>query len=521
MATAKPTRKAPNAAPPMPPLDSETATVANDPFLSLFMGVLRPNDPLILERGLDGSQAFELYRDLRRDGKVFAGMQKRKLAVVGRPWTVTPVSDDAAAVADAEVVSDILRGFSFDALCANLIDALLIGWQPAEIVWTLKTITTGGRARQLVAPARVVKRAHRRFVYVQEAGQPAELRMLTKEHMQRGVELPARKFIVHRVNPEDDNPYGTGLGLQLYWPTYFKRKGVLAWTKFLDRFGLPIPWGKYPAAATPREKGTLFDALRAVSNDGMIMTPEGTMIELLESKLTGGATPHQAHVEYMDDWIMEVILGQAPRGASGGALAAAANERQDVRLELSQADSDLLSETLNATLIKWICELNGLAPCTVYRKIEAEEDTRAKSDTDRNVAAMGWRLTPEAVKERYGEGWEPAPAPPPGATPFGAPSSFAEPSKTPTAGHLPAPQADAMDKIIAEELANWQPLADPMVAPVQALMDTAAREGWTAAELLKRLPEVLDRMDADALAQALTRTAFAARIGRAAGIEGD
>lgn len=39
--------------------------------------------------------------------------------------------------------------------------------------------------------------------------------MLTRENMTTGVELPDRKFIVHRVNAEDDNPYGTGLGLQI------------------------------------------------------------------------------------------------------------------------------------------------------------------------------------------------------------------------------------------------------------------------------------------------------------------
>ena len=48
--------------------------------------------------------------------------------------------------------------------------------------------------------------------------------------MLTGVPVPERKFIVHRVNPEDDNPYGAGLGLQLFWPVFFKRKEVpLQW----------------------------------------------------------------------------------------------------------------------------------------------------------------------------------------------------------------------------------------------------------------------------------------------------
>ncbi|TAN12987.1 MAG: DUF935 family protein [Burkholderiaceae bacterium] len=478
------------------------------------MGVLQSNDPLIIERGLNGSQAHELYRDLRRDGKVFAGLQKRKLAVVSRPWTVEPVSDDAAGNADAAVVSDILKGFAFDQLCNDLMDALLVGWQPAEIIWTLAPVAG---ARERVVPRRVVKRAHRRFVYLQEAGQPAALRLLTREHMQQGIALPERKFIVHRVNAEDDNPYGTGLGLQLYWPVYFKRKGVLAWTKFLDRFGLPIPWGKYPTSATPREKGTLFDALRAVSNDGMIMTPEGTMIELLESKLSGSGTPHQAHVEFMDDWIMEVILGQSPRGGSGGALAAAANERQDVRLELSQADSDLLSETLNATLVKWICELNGLAPCTVYRKVEAEEDTKATSESDLNVTQMGFQMTEEAVRAKYGEGWEKSANPPSaGANPA---NSFHTNLTIPASGSsnfAEAPHAhastdqvaldDALDKMLADDALQQQ--MEQVLAPVfeqlQKENDPQAMLGWLA-ERFPDLPE-------DALQERLSQVLFAAAV---------
>jgi phage gp29-like protein len=498
--------------PAPPPLDSEVASQAQDPFSTVFMGILRTNDPLLIERGLQGTEAHEMYRDLRRDGKVFSGLQKRKLAVVSREWTVEPAVASDQGAKDAELVDDILGGFAFDQLCNDLMDALLVGWQPAEVIWTLRDVSEDGVTRQMVVPARVVKRSHRRFVYVQDEGKPFELRLLTRGDMQRGVVLPERKFIVHRVNAEDDNPYGTGVGLQLYWPVYFKRKGVLAWTKFLDRFGLPIPWGRYPATAQAREKGTLFDALRALSNDGLVMTPEGTTIDLLESKLSGSATPHQAHVEFMDDWIMEVILGQSPRGASGGALAAASVEREDVRLELSQADSDLLSETLNATLVKWICELNGLEPCLVYRRVEKEEDLKASSETDKNVSELGFQMTEDGVKAKYGQHWERKPAPPSplSGVDNGQPTSFAE-------GDPAAP--DAIDRLVSGELAQWRDVAEPMAAPLRALLERAAADGLTAGELLDRLPELLAELDDGPLAQSLTHMAYTARLAGNAGGE--
>ena len=357
----------------------------------------------------------------------------------------------------------------------------------------------------------------RRFIYKDtEDGQPPELRLLTREQMQDGVPVLPRKFIVHTIEGEDGNPYGSGLGLQLFWPVFFKRKGVLSWNKFCDRFGTPTPWGKYPRSASAREKGTLFDALRAISNDGLVMTPEGTMIELLESKLSStGLTPNQSLVEYMDDWIAEVLLGQAPRGGSGGALAAAANEREDVRLELSQADSDLLSETLNATLIKWICELNGLQECVVYRSITKEADLKLESETDVNVASLGFKPTLEQVREKYGDGWEEA-APAAttddhATTPPKSPSSFAEPDAA-------SPEKDAIDELIQQELDQWRPVMAPMVAPLRQLLQDAARRGLTLEQVLQELPQALPEMDTAALTESLTGTAYATRLAAEAGM---
>ncbi|GAB2824548.1 hypothetical protein GCM10027276_29210 [Comamonas piscis] len=283
-----------------PQLDSEFANRLKDPFENAYMGVLRTNDPLLLERG-QGSA--ELYRDLKRDGKVFGGLQKRQLALVGKPWQVEPrVKDDAKASKDAETLTAILKGFAFDRMCGELLDALLTGLAVSEIIWTVQD--------DLVVPKRVIKRATRRFVYVQQdADSPAELRLLTRENMVTGVLVPDRKFIVHRVNPEDDNPYGTGLGLQLFWPVFFKRKGIVAWNKLNDRFGSPTPHGKYPRNATPKEKNTLADALRAMSNDGYVLTPEAYATGLWERvERSKAVMPYVRYITRGDDRVRPAHL---------------------------------------------------------------------------------------------------------------------------------------------------------------------------------------------------------------------
>lgn len=507
-----------------PEFDTEVANRLRDPYENNYMGVLRSNDPLLLERGGGSGLAFEMYRDLKRDGKVASGLQRRKLAVIGKPWQVEAIEKGAAADTAVEVVTQMLKGINFDKLCSQLLDALLVGFAPAEIVWTL------GDSNTKIMPARIVKRAQRRFVYVQDdENAPPALHLLTKSNMLTGELVPDRKFIVHCVEPEDDNPYGTGLGLQLYWPVFFKRKGILSWNKLNDRFGSPTPWGKYPKGAGPKEKGTLFDALKAMSNDGVIMTPEGMSLELLESKLTGSITTQQSLCEYMDDWIMEVILGQSPRGKGGGAMAAASNEREDVRVELSQADSDLLSETINSTLLAWFCDYNGLSPCRVYRVIKKDEDLKAASETDKNVAGMGFKLTLPAVITKYGEGWEeaaPPPAPPPEPAALPPSPSPGEPAPGVKVDAKPASFAesdlpgdpDPIDALVAAELAQWQPMVDPIAKVLQAALDESATKGETAAQFIARMPELLSQFDADALSQALTRSAFTARLAGVAGV---
>lgn len=483
-----------------PELNVEFANRLRDPFETLYMGVIQPNDPLLVERGAGP----EIYRDLKRDGKVFDGLQKRQLALIGKPWQVEPRKKSAKGTKDAETVTAILKACNFDKLCAELLEALIAGFVPAEVVWTLRD--------GLVVPERVVKRAQRRFKYVQlDENSAPQLHMLTRESLLKGVPVPDRKFIVHRVNPEDDNPYGTGLGLQLWWAVFFKRKGVVSWNKLNDRVGGPTLHGEYPRNATKKEKDTLADALRAFSNDGFVTTPEGMKVALIESKLQGNTTLQQSLCEYMDDWIAAVLTGQEARSSGGGALAAASKERADVREDLTQADSDLLSETLNSTLLTWICELNGLEPCHVWRKVKREEDLQAQAETDKTVSEMGFELTLDAVRARYGDGWEKKAAPQ-GARPqasaghSGPSANFSEPGDS---------EPDALDALGDQD---WEPLAEPLITRLQAAIDDSVQRGETAAELISRLPGLLAEMNADALHQALTQATFTARLGGVAGL---
>ena len=490
-------------------LETEIANRLVDPFETSYLGVLRTNDPLLLERG-HGS--IEIYQDLKRDGKVFSSMQKRKLALVGYDWTVTPITSSTKADADAKTMHDILESCSFDNLCSQLLDATLTGLEASEIIWK---VSDG-----MVVPARFAQRAQRRFTFIQDdVALPPQLRMLTRSDMLRGIALPERKFIVHRVNPQDDNPWGMGLGLQTYWPVFFKRAGIVAWNKRLARSGSPVPWGKYPNGSGPQEKGTLFAALRAMSSDGVLMTPQGMDIQLLESKLAGGSVSSEHELaQYMDDWIAEVWTGEVPRAkGSGGAVAAASKERETVRLGLTKADSDLLTETLKEQLLDHIAYFNGLEPCKVYRQIKADDDLKAMSETDKNVADLGYEPSEAYVKERYGDGWSKKAAAPAGTVlpPLQGqqPASSAARPEFAEGSSLAGQEAidQALDGITDAELQDSvRGIFEPLLQAIESATDYE--------DALARADAVFPRMDTSKLQALLANMIFGGELyGRATG----
>jgi phage gp29-like protein len=314
---------------------------------------------------------------------------------------VTPASESALDMRAAEVVRERLDAINFDGACYSLLDAINKGYAVGEIMWAL---------RDGIAVNKVIARDQPRFKF----GENYELRLLTMQNMMTGEEMPDKKFIVHSVGAKDGNPYGLGLGSRLFWLVWFKRQGISFWLTFLDKFGSPTPVGKYPTGTDPAKRQELMEALAAIANDNGISMPEGMDITLLEAT-RGGNAGYEQMIRYMDEQISYCILGDAPSAkGSGGAVASAAVTRNEVRLELVQFDADMLSETLNNTLIKWISEFNvpGATPPTVWRKIVEPEDIKMRAERDKILFEMGMKPNADYMAENY-PGWEMAKRPPP------------------------------------------------------------------------------------------------------------
>lgn len=377
-----------------PPAGEIASIIRDHTRVRTYGGVLDNLDDTLRTRGQ--AKGLKLYDELERDPHAYAVLQKRKLAVTARPWQVDPASDRRDDRKAAELVRLQLQRLGFDRLTTDLLDATLKGYAVAEVLWAVE-------GTQVVA-REVIARDQRRFAFLEDMS----LRLLTADRLADGEAVPERKFIVHRFGAKDGSPYGLGLGHKLFWPVYFKRQDITFWLTFADKFGTPTSVGKYPPHTPKTDQDKLLEALRAIAQDAGVIVPEGMVIELLEAKRSGNDT-YEVLARYMDEQISECVLGETLTTNIGDSGSRAASQtHNDVRIELARADADLLSETINSTLVRWIVDFNlpGAGYPTVYRLFDEAEDLEARARVDEALHRMGYEPESiEQINETYGGKW--------------------------------------------------------------------------------------------------------------------
>jgi phage gp29-like protein len=356
------------------PTTDQIATAQND-ITRNYIGKTLLNPDAVLSKE-SGGKGVQIYEEMLFEARVFSEMQKRKLAVIGKEWEVTAGGDSPQDQKIADFVAEVLKKFSYDTARQSLLSGIVTGFKPGEIMWNYSEGDIWIEKINAVSP--------RRFSFDLNN----KLRLLTWGNMLEGEEIPDRKFIVF-TNPSDTNsPYGDGIGRALYWPLWFKKNGVKFWAVFLDKFGQPTPWGKYPAGTEKGKQDDLLDALKAMQTDQCIITPDNMSVELLEAARASSVDSYDRWEKFWNDAISFIILGQTATTEGTPGQLGAATERDQVRLEIVKADADLLCECQNNTLIPWLVDYN-FPGVTEYPKVwirtDPEEDLKPLAERDRII----------------------------------------------------------------------------------------------------------------------------------------
>lgn len=493
----------------------EIATAEKD--IDIFAGWLgRMENPDVVLRYESQGKGVRLYEDLERDSQIYSMLQTRALSLQACEWQVDPASEKRSDQKIADFVTEALKSANFDRLCRDLVQAVLTGYKPVEIMWEA--------SEGSIWISEFRGRRPSRFVFDMR-GNP---RLLTIQNSFEGEEIPERKFIVWTFGGNDWNPYGRGLGHQLYWPWWFKKNGIKFWLVFCEKFGSPTLLGKYPPGTSDSDLDTLVAAFRAIQQETGLAVPNTMDISLLEAARAGTVNTCEQLCEYLDRAIAKVIIGQtltSEPGKSGSySLGQVHNE---VRQDLLKADADDMCECINRTVVRWLVDYNfpvqgRSAYPRVWRRTEPEQDLKALAERDKIILVdMGFsKRVPETyIEETYGiplakEGEATVSAPEPEPAPSGskatAPAApkadkadFSEEDEL--AGIAGQARLDALDAASAPAAAAAM---EAMLKPVLSMIEGAA----SLEEIGEKLFELYPGLDSNRFQELLTRALFAAGL---------
>lgn len=469
-------------------LTREIASLGRD-YAYAYGGRMANPDQVLQRQG--AGQGLKLYEDLARDPHVHAVLSKRKRALVGRAWSVEPASDAPGDVQAADLLRAELQRLPFDRICLSLLGATLKGFAVGEILWEVRDGILGIQA--------VKSRASHRFRFDTDE----RLHLLVPGQAD-GELLPDRKFIVHREPADDANPYGQGLGGVLYWPVFFKRRGLSSWLVFSEKFGQPTVRGSYPQGTSEADQQKLLEALSAVAEETAIVHPAEMSVELLEAARNGNVTTYEQLCRFLDEQISEAVLGETGTTNQQGSGGSRARDQvgNEVRLETMKADGDLLAATLNATLAAWFTEFNvpGAAPPRIAWDLEEPEDLVRRSERDKNLKEVGYRPSLETVAAIYGEGYELVPQETPnqtrGVEPGGALPAFAERDR------------DRADELADQAVDLSATAFRHLIAPIRR----AVKEATSLQDLRDRLDRLYPSLDARAFTELMAQALAVAEV---------
>nr|WP_285442827.1 DUF935 family protein [Burkholderia glumae] len=154
----------------------------------MFLYLPNP-DPILKAQGKD----IRVYHDLRADAHVGGCVRRRKAAVKALEFGI---DRGHAKSRVARAVESMLADLDMSRIITEMLDAVLYGYQPMEILWK----PLGG----LWVPTDVLAKPADWFVYDVDN----QLRFRSKENRIQGDSVPPRQFLVPRQDATYENPYG-------------------------------------------------------------------------------------------------------------------------------------------------------------------------------------------------------------------------------------------------------------------------------------------------------------------------
>lgn len=255
-----------------------------------FMHYLPNPDPVLKKMGKD----ISAYREILSDSHVGGCVRRRKAAIKGLEWRITPTGNEKTD----EILTALFDRLPMSHIISQILDATLFGYQALEVMWESEN--------GLLLPTAIVGKPQEWFVFDEEN----QLKLRTKENI-NGEELPPYRILLATQNATYINPYGLGDLSLCFWAATFKKGGFKFWLEFMEKYGSPWLVGKHPRQAQIHEIDELLDSMEKMLGTAVAAIPEDSSIDLKESASKGASSQvFDDFLRYCKSEIAIALLGQ-------------------------------------------------------------------------------------------------------------------------------------------------------------------------------------------------------------------
>lgn len=346
-----------------------------------FMHYLPNPDPVLKKMGKD----ISAYREILSDSHVGGCVRRRKAAIKGLEWRITPTGNENTD----EILTALFDRLPMSQIISEILDATLFGYQALEVMWESEN--------GLLLPTAIVGKPQEWFVFDEEN----QLKLRTKENF-NGEELPPYRILLATQNATYINPYGLGDLSLCFWAATFKKGGFKFWLEFAEKYGTPWLVGKYPRSAQAHEIDELLDSMEKMLGTAVAAIPDDSSIGMLESSSKGGSSQvFDDFLRYCKSEIAIALLGQN-QTTEAEANRASATAGLEVTRDIRNDDASLVEGVFNQ-LLAWICELNfSVDTLPTFELFEQESIDKLQAERDKLLTEMGVGFTEQYIHRAYG-----------------------------------------------------------------------------------------------------------------------
>lgn len=346
-----------------------------------FMHYLPNPDPVLKKMGRD----ISVYREILSDSHVGGCVRRRKAAIKGLEWRLTPTGNEKTD----EILASLFDRLPVNQIINQILDAALFGYQALEVMWASEN--------GLLLPIEIVGKPQEWFVFDEDN----RLMLRTKEN-RNGDIVPEKKFLLATQQADYMNPYGRADLAMCFWAATFKKGGFKFWLEFAEKYGSPWLVGKYPRKANAHEIDELLDSMEKMLGTAVAAIPDDSSIDMLESGSKGGSSQvFDDFLRYCKSEIAIALLGQN-QTTEAEANRASATAGLEVTRDIRDDDASMVEGVFNQ-LLAWICELNfHVDTLPTFELYEQESIDKLQAERDGLLAGLGVQFTEQYIMRTYG-----------------------------------------------------------------------------------------------------------------------